>query len=202
MMDFGWKKKTDRLKMVILSAAHQMAKELPAGTAAVLDIFKRVAKDGGFRPDLKEEFDRICVVHADDPQPLWEPVDIYGWKIQATMYIQNGQHWWLLHAVRRNEKDPSDKDIAVLYKVLDHLGADPKRDVIIGPLSGPASEPGRIPFGWWTWFNRWPLFEVQVNKAKRGKDVMRIVPLGSRETEGYQFVDLAGGRDEDPKEKP
>ena len=197
MMDFGWKKKTERLRVVIVSAAHQMAKDLPAGTAAVLDLFKRVAKDGGGGPNLKEEFDQLCIAHTNEPQPLWEPVDIYGWKIQATMYLQSGQHWWLLHAVRRNEKEPSDKDIAVLDKVLDHLGADPNRDTIIGPRSSPAGEP-RMVFGWWTWFNRWPLFEFQVNKAKRGQNAMRIVPLGTRATDGYQSVDL---RDDD-KEKP
>ena len=197
MMDFGWKKKTERLRVVIVSAAHQMAKDLPAGTAAILDLFKRVAKDGGGGPNLKEEFDQICVAHANETPPLWEPVDIYGWKIQATMYLQNGQHWWLAHAVRRNEKEPSEKDIAVLDKVLDHLGADPKRDTIIGPRSSPAGEP-RMVFGWWTWFNRWPLYEIQTNKAKRGQDGMRIVPLGTRASDGYQSVDL---RDDD-KDKP
>jgi hypothetical protein len=188
-MDFGWKKKTDRLKMVILSAGHQGAKELSAGTSAILDLFRRVVKNGG-GVGIKEEFDRICAAHADEPQLLWEPVDIYGWKIQATMYLDNGQHWWLLHAVRRNEREPSDKDIAFLDKVIDHLGADPTRDMIIGPRSSPAGEE-RLHFGWWTWFNVATLYEVQVNKAKRGKDVMRIVPLGTRETEGYQSVDLS-----------
>ena len=196
MMDFGWKKKAERLRMVILSAAHQMAKDLPPGTAAILDLFRRVAATGD-GTDFKKEFDRICIIHADEAQLLWEPVDIYGWKMQATMYLQNDQHWWLLNAARRNEKEPNEKDIAVLDKVLDHLGADPNRDMIIGPRSSPAGEP-RMVFGWWTWFNRWPLFEVQVNKAKRGQDVVRIVPLGTRATDGYQPVEL---RDDD-KEKP
>ena len=195
MMDFGWKKKAERLRMVILSAAHQMAKELPPGTAAILDLFRRVAKTGA-GSNIQEEFNRICITHADEPQPLWEPVDIYGWKIQATMYLQNDQHWWLLHAVRRNEKEPSKKDSAVLDKILDHLGADPNRDMIIGPRSSPAGEPPMV-FGWWTWFNRWPLFEVQVNKAKRGQDVMRVVPLGTRATDVYAPVDLSVGADEE-----
>ena len=196
MMDFGWKKKTEGLRMTILSAAHQMAKELPAGTAAILALFKRTATTGDGR-NIKAEFDRICIVHADEPQPLWEPVDIYGWKIQATMYLQNGQHWWLAHAVRRNEKEPGEKHIVVLDKVLDHLGADPKRDMIIGPRSSPAGESLMV-FGWWTWFNRWPLYEIQTNKEKRGQDAMRVVPLGTRASDGYQPVVL---RDDD-KDKP
>ena len=183
--------------MVILSAAHQMAKDLPAGTAAILGLFRRTATTGDGL-NLKEEFDRVCVTYTNEPQPLWEPVDIYGWKIQATMYLQNGQHWWLLHAVRRNEKEPSEKDIAVLDKVLDHLGADPKRDTIIGPRSSPAGDPLMV-FGWWTWFNRWPLYEIQTNKAKRGQNAMRIVPHGTRASDGYQPVDL---RYDDDKDKP
>jgi hypothetical protein len=63
--------------------------------------------------------------------------------------------------------------------------------MIIGPRSSPSGEPW-LPFGWWTWQNRWPLFAIQVNKnKKRDQDKIRIVPLGTRETEGYQaiFVD-------------
>jgi hypothetical protein len=194
-MDFGWKKKAERLRMVILSSAHQIAKELPPGTAAILALFKRVAATGD-GTGLKEEFDRICVAHADDPQPLWEPIDIYGWKMQATLYLDNGQLWWLLNAVRRNEREPSEKDLLFLDKVLDYLGADPKRSMIIGPRSSP---PGAelLHFGWWTWFNRWPLFEVQVNKSKREREMVRVVPLGTRPTDGYEQVDLGSGGNND-----
>jgi hypothetical protein len=188
MMNFGWKKKAELLRMVILSAGHQMAKDLPAGTAAILELFKRTAANGG-GSNVKQEFDRICTAYADEPQPMWEPIDLYGWKIQATMYLQNGQLWWLLNAARRNEKEPSDKDIALLDKVLDHLGADPKRDTIIGPRSSPAGYE-TLHFGWWTWFNRWPLYEVQVNKGKRGQDMTRLVPHGTPASDGYQSIDL------------
>lgn len=193
-MDFGWKKKAERLRMVILSAAHQMAKELPPGTAAILELFRRVASTGD-GTDLKEEFDRICAAHANEPQPLWEPADIYGWKMQATLYLDNGQLWWLLNAVRRNEKEPSEKDLVFLDKVLDHLGADPNRSMIIGPRSSP---PGAelLHFGWWTWFNRWPLYEVQVNKTKRASEMVRVVPLGTHATDGYQPVDLSAADEE------
>lgn len=200
-MDFGWKKKADRLKMVILSGAHQRAAELPPGIAAILDLFRRVAADGG-GTDVKGEFDRICATHANEPNPLWEPADIYGWKIQATFYRQDDKLWWLFHAVRRNEKEPSDKDIGFLDKVLDHLGADPKRHAIISPRSSPPGEP-RLVFGWWTWQNRWPLFDIQVNKdKKRDADKIRIVPLGTRETDGYTSlgtVDTVDFDDKDPR---
>jgi hypothetical protein len=187
-MDFGWKKKAERLRMVIVSGAHQLAKELPPGISKVLEIFSRVAKSGDGR-GLEEEIDNINRDYPDDAKPLWEPVEIYGWKIQATFYLQNKQLWWLVHAVRRNEKPPSDKDVAFLEKVLDHLGADVKRDMIIGPTSSPTGEPP-LPFGWWTWFNRSPLYEIQVNKdKKKDQEKIRIVPLGTRETDGYHSID-------------
>lgn len=188
MLDFGWKNKAERLRVVIVSAAHQIAKELPPGVVALLDLFRRTARTGD-GSNLKEEFDQICVTHTNEPPPLWEPVDIYGWKIQATMYLQQGQHWWLVNASRRNEKEPSAKDMAFLDKVLEHLGADPQRDTIIGPRSSPAGEP-RLIFGWWTWFNRWPLYEIQTNATKHGKDRMRFVPQGTPASDGYQPVDL------------
>jgi hypothetical protein len=97
-----------------------------------------------------------------------------------------------VHAIRRNEKEPTDKDVALLDKVLDRLGCDPKRDLIIGPRSDLADGLGLLPFGWWTWFNQAPLYEIQVNKTKK-KDLekIRIVPLGAPETDGYQTLDAS-----------
>jgi hypothetical protein len=195
VIGFGWKKKAEQLRMVLLSGGHQLAKELPSGLTNMLAIFKRADESGAVPAEGLERIE-----HANEPKPLWEPIDVYGWAIQATMYLQSGQLWWLLHAERRNEQEPSDKDVAFLGKILEHLGADPKRDMIIGPGSGPADELGLLPFGWWTWFNRQPLFEIQVNKGKRkDKEKIRIVPLGARETDGYQSLD---GLDKDEKARP
>lgn len=193
-MDFGWKKKAERLRMTILSAGHQGAKDLPPGTAAILDLFRRVAESGD-GADVKTAFDRICVTYAGEPQPMWEPADIHGWKLQATMYLDNGQLWWLLNAVRRNERAPTDKDVVFLDKILEHLGADPARDMIIGPRSTPAGH-ATLVFGWWTWFNRWPLFEIQTKDEGAGTE-LRVVPLGTRAADGYQTVDLIDDADED-----
>ena len=183
-LDFGWKKKAERLRMVILSAAHQLAKELPPGLLQILELFRRAAetKDGS---TLMHDLDQI----PKDPAAslLWEPAEIYGWLINATMYRREGQLWWLVHAARKNEDPPRGKDVAFLDKVLDHLGAVPDRHVIIGPRSSPASH-AALPFGWWTWQNRAQLYEIQVNEHKRGQDTIRIVPLGSRETDGYRAL--------------
>jgi hypothetical protein len=185
-MDFGWKTKAERLRMVILSCAHQLAKDLPPGISKTLEIFGRVAKIGGEEGVLREEMLAVMRDHADEPRPLWEPIEVHGWKIEATMYLQSNQLWWLVHAVRPTSREPSDKDVAFLDKVLEHLGGDPKRDMIIGPRTSPADDPGRLAFGWWTWFNTSPLFEIQVNESKkRDKEKIRVVPLGAPESEGY-----------------
>ena len=185
-MDFGWKKKAERLRMVILSGGHQIAKELPPGISRVLEIFRRTAQTGD-GSTLQEELDGTAPA-PDAERPLWEPIEVHGWKIEATLYLQSGQLWWLLTARRRNEKAPSANDVAFLNKVLDHLGADPKRDMIIGPTSSPAGDPA-LPFGWWTWFNTAPLYEVQV-KGKGSHAMVRVVLLGTRESDGYVRVDL------------
>lgn len=189
MMDFGWKNKVERLRMVLLSDAHQLARKLPPGISEILAIFARVAASGD-GTDLQQAIASLPGPYPDDPKPLWEPIEVYGWKIQATMYRQDEKLWWLVHAVRKNEREPSNKDIALLNKVLDHLGGEPKRHMIIGPTSSPPGEPA-LPFGWWTWQNRWPLYEIQINPHKKAnREKMRVVPLGSRETDGYQTLDV------------
>lgn len=193
--DFGWKKKTDRLRMTILSAGHQSAKELSPGIAKILELFRHAhrTKDGFH---LKGDIDRVPA----DPNPmLWEPIEVHGWTIAASMYLQNGQLWWLVQARRCKEKSyfsatgPSAKDIGFLHKVLEHLGADLERDVIIGPNSSPPGHPP-LSFGWWTWFNRDPLYDLQV-KGQGSTAELRIVPLGTREDDGFTGVDLTDRAD-------
>jgi hypothetical protein len=191
--DLGWKKKAERLRMVILSAGHQGAKELGPGLAKMLAIYRQI-DETGVVPGLEEE---LAGLSPDAERPLWEPIEVHGWTIEATMYLQNGKLWWLLHAQRRNENVPSKNDVALLDKVLGHLGADPERDMILGPRSNPAEE--SLAFGWWTWFNRMPLFEIQAHKdKKKDKEKIRVVPLGTRPSDGYQSL---GDLDEN-EEKP
>ncbi len=193
MMNFGWKHKAERLRMVILSAGHQQARELPPSFTKILAIFRRVdeTKDG---MTLQDEIDRAIAEASAETPPLWEPIEIYGWKIQATFYLLNKQLWWLAHAVRKDERAPREKDIVFLDKVLTHLDADPIRDCVIGPRSSPpGAEP--LPFGWYTWFNRQALFEVQLHATSRNKkDVMRVVPLGTPPSDGYTSVDMSDPR--------
>ena len=193
-MSFGWKAKVRYLQTVLLSGGHQLAKDLPPGFAQLLALFRAAAKSGdGSR--LVEEMARLDRDFPDEPKPLWELVEICGWKIGATFYLEHGQLWWLLHAVRSDEQEPRAKDIAFLDKVLELLGADPKRDLIIGPRSSPAGE-SALPFAWYTWFNHSPLSEIQTKGWKHTAKV-RIVPLGSPETDGYRALDKLDKKEPD-----
>lgn len=194
MMDFGWKKKAEVLKTTIVSAGHQMAKELSPGVQQILDIFRRVAESGD-GTGMKEEMDAIPQP-TDADKPLYEPAEIHGWHFDATLYRKYGQLWWLVRAVRKNEREPSDKDLVFLDKVLDHLGAVPRRHAIIEPHSTPAGH-HRLHFGWWTWQNRWPLLDVQV-KGHGKRAEMRIVPLGTRANDGFESIDLSKKDEETP----
>jgi len=180
----GWKKKAERLRMVILSGGHQGAREMPPTLSKVLALFRRTAETGD-GSTLQAEIEKLV---PDEHALLWEPIDVHGWEIKAAMYLQEGQRWWLAHANRRNANTPSEKDIAFLNKVLDHLGADPKRDMIIGPSSSPVGEPA-LAFGWWTWFNRMALYEIQVCMDKKTKEMIRVVPFGTAESDGYIRLD-------------
>lgn len=187
MLDFGWKKKVDRLRMTMLSVGHFLAKELPVELQRVLMVFRGVATTGDGSPVL-DELERNVPEPEPEDRPTWEPIEISGWLINVTMYLDGNQLWWLLHAARPNERSPSEKDAAFLDKVLDQLGADPRRDMIIGPRSHPDGE-AHLPFGWWAWFNRDDLYEMQARGRGKAAQI-RIVPLGSRESEGYVRVPM------------
>lgn len=189
MLGFGWKKKAEILRVTIISAGHRIAKPLSPKFERILDLFGQAAKTG-FVDDLAAELASEQDKVTDLDRPLWEPAEIYGWKFQATLYRKDEKLWWLVHASRQSPEPPSDKHIAFLNKVLEHLGAQPERHAIITPSHPPPGQ-DRLPFGWWTWQNHHDLMDIQVNKAKRGKDMLRFVPAGSRGSDGYETVDTS-----------
>jgi hypothetical protein len=193
MMFGGWQKKALTLREVLLSAGHQVARELPSSISTMLELYREAAKTG----DLTQ-LEAFIAEPRDEKEskPMWEPASIYGWEIQATFYRLDGKLWWLVRAERRGGREPTEKDIGMLDKVLDLLGAQPMRDMVIGPRSNCASD-GFLAFGYWTWPNRHQLNEIQV-KGKKGQDItMRIVPHGTRPTDGYESVDLSAKADLD-----
>lgn len=185
-MDFGWKKKAARLRMTILVGAHPLAKELAPEIVRLLDVFRVAAKSES--ADAVQGWLIEPPTIEQDALPIWEPAQIYGWEFHATLYRQQHQLWWLVRANRLKEDPPSDKDVGFLTKVLEHLGADPRRDAVIAPWSSPAGEPP-LPFGWWTWINQQPLYEMRVKGTGR-RAIMRVFPLNAPETDGYVRLDI------------
>ncbi len=189
-MLFGWRKKADQLRMVLLVAGHPLAKELAPGLREMLDAFRDVAKgsaDASAR--AQEVWRRVSATPLTDAErPLWEPMEIHDWAFQATFYrVPNhpDQLWWLVRASHENEQPPTDKEIAWLDKILEYLGADPVRDLLCGPRTPPPPGSPRYPFGWWSWLNRDPLFEIHIHPTKTGRDHIRYVPAGTRPSDGY-----------------
>ena len=84
MMSIGWQAKAERLRMVILSAGHKLARELPPGLLRGLEVLARVAESGDGR-GLQEE---LAALPQDVHKPLWELIEVHGWKIGATMYLE------------------------------------------------------------------------------------------------------------------
>jgi len=177
----GWKVKALKLKTTILVGGHQTAKELPPTFKTILEIYAEANRVG-------EAFMTEGVIErlpplTDAERPLHEPADINGWHFDAMMYLKDGELWWLVHAIRKDERPPREKDVKLLNHVLELLGCLPT-DAVIAPGSSPATE--NLPFGWWTWRNTAPLQEMQVNPDIKGPRALRIVRKGAPETDGFK----------------
>jgi hypothetical protein len=193
MLVSGWKKKAEKLRMIILSA--EIDQPLSPELAENFDVMRQFRKG-------KIDFDQMQLAMAKLEQQsraqssekwLWEPFSdmrgepqsVYGWTINATMYQLNNQNWWLVRAERRPCDRIPEKEVLMLGSVLDVLGGHIEHDALsVGELEDNMSE--GIPF-MWTWFNQAPLYEVQVSKAKKN---IRVVPRGAPESDGYTKMDL------------
>ena len=180
----GWKKKVDHLRSFILSVAE--LKELPTEVRKTFDLFAMYEK--GFLNDkeAEAEFERLELKGTLSPL-TWEPLDIYGWHINTTLYLCDGKIWWLVRATLKNETHlPNEKDRLSLEKVVDYLGADTKRDLMIDLVKKTETAAASI---YWTWINQHQMMEMQGNPEllKRYKDKrgLRIVHRGAPETDGF-----------------
>lgn len=192
---FGWKGKVDRFKMILLSAGHQSAKELPPSVQRVLELFREAVATGNPK-DASAEIDKLPPLARED-RMLHEPISIGGWDITASMYLSSKTHrlHWLVRGVRRNESTPTPKDIVFLEHVITRLGGNPVDDMIIGPRTVTADHPTEpLPFGWWSWLNQAPLYEVQC-KGRGNKATVRVVPMGTPATDGWVRLDLSSSAD-------
>jgi hypothetical protein len=183
----GWKKKAEKLRMIILSC--DLDQPISPEMAESFDLMRKVRKG---QIDL-EEFRRAeakLQPHLKPWEGLWEPFSdmrgepqsFYGWAIEAAMCQLNDHNWWLVRAERmvRGADTLPGKDVAMLGKVIEVLGGHIEHDALsVGELEDNALE--GVPF-LWTWFNQAPLYEVQVSALR--KDI-RVVPRGAPESDGY-----------------
>lgn len=180
----GWKKKAERLKTIVLTGGHQLAQELSPSCVEIFALLRKAAGQGADIAQISNDINRVTGSASTVPM-VSEPLDAYGWRIRATLYKERHQFWWLVHAERAKlTEPPRPRDIVILHNIIAHLGGDPERDMMIGPTSSPEGEPA-LPFGWWTWINQHTLLEMQGKGTGRSTQ-LRIVPVGSPETDGFR----------------
>ena len=205
----AWKEKLDRQKLIVCSTH---ATDPPSHFLKWIEVNRRLNRDEIDETTVAQEFpmDQETSEGLLDMRVLWEPIHtkkgeetlLFGWDVNATMYLSNGQPWWLVRALRKG--DSSEKDDATLDRIIEHLGGDPKRDLIT-EIPG-ASDTDRYQI-WFTWFNQLPLLDMQAHPDAKHMPIdkrMRIVPRDAPERDGYKrmpplytFTSRAGTSAED-----
>jgi hypothetical protein len=82
-------KKALILRETLLSAGHQMAKELAPHIELMFELFRKAAQTGDVT-----EIQAFMDTHPnrdDVHRLLWEPSEVYGWEIKATFYRKDGK---------------------------------------------------------------------------------------------------------------
>jgi len=176
-----WKGKLLKLRGIVLAGA-----PLYEADPLVIETF-----------DLMRKIVRGEITEADNPVIpqfpesiktwLWESFSdekgenekIFGWRLDATMYLASGKPWWLVRAQHHLDDPPN---VEQLESAIDFFGADVKRDRIMNISFGH----GHGYVMWWTWINQFPMLEIQCRKDPPD---MRIVPEGSPLPPGYTRLD-------------
>lgn len=202
MLSSGWKKKAEKLRLIILSV--RIEQPLSLEMAEIFEGMRQFRKEQIDAAQLEAKYRELESRQSSEPRWMWEPFSdmrgepqsVYGWTINATMCQLNGQNWWLVRAERMPSDKLADKDVVMLGRVLDVLGGHIEHDALsVGDLEDNVR--AGVPF-MWTWFNQAPLYEIQTNKdKKKPKEMIRIVPLGAAESDGYTRLDHTAIADED-----
>lgn len=172
----GWLKKALHLRTIVLCIPKLT--ELPPDDFELFDAMRSFNRGTIDAAELQRRWDAISP--SERTPQLHEPLDVYGWNIKATLHAVGGAAWWFATVTRT--KSPSEKDKKVLAKVLDVLGCDPARDILsVSDFDRLVAE--NVPVMYW-WPNTFELQEIQFN----AKGDMRMVPRGSRATDGYQKI--------------
>jgi hypothetical protein len=187
----GWLKKALKLRTIVSCIPDNEIKESPVETD--LNDAMRAFRRGTI--DEQALLDRYKAL-GDTPPPerLHEPAEIYGWRFRATLVRYHGKPWWLV-SVERPSGTASAKDKAMLVKIMGALGCDDiERDQLsVMPMDELVA--AKVPV-MYLWPNMIQLLDVHIhtekaNKGKLHKDAMRLVPRGSRPTDGYEDLETA-----------
>jgi hypothetical protein len=179
-----WKKKTEKLRLLILS--NEIDQPLPDMAAEMFDAQRRFRKGEIDVESLQRTFETVGT--SAPHRFIWEPFSdlvgdpqtIYGWTINVAMYQRDNQNWWLVRVERRPTNALLAKDKKMLGKILEVLGGHIEHDALsISTLEDCVQE--GVPF-MWTWINQAPLYETQLNATTK---VLRIVPRGTIEADGF-----------------
>lgn len=171
----GWRKKALYLRTIV--SAIPEIREMPEHDIERFEAM-RAFRRGTITADQLRA--RIEALPRTDPvDHLHEPAEIYGWVFDATIAAVRGSPWWLVK-VSRKTTTATAKDKALMGKVIAELGGDSERDLITISDVDTCVE-NRVPLVY-MWRNTLELQEIQI----RDDGDMRIVPRGSRPTDGYQ----------------
>jgi hypothetical protein len=180
----------DKLRLIVLSSAPLF--EIPAEINATLDIWRQLTRGTISEEEAEVAIQRLGAPDLAAMKILWEPLSDsvgeliapQGWNVTATMYLLNGQPWWLVRADHARPSGPTRADDELLSSIVDRLGADPKRDLIMD-MNFPEARWAR----YYTWFHSGPLYETHLNKTTVD---LRVVPAGTQPAPGYERLPRIG----------
>ena len=179
----GWLKKALHLRVIISCAPIKDLSPHEVERFEAMRAWRRGPRTDETALELQRRIEEIPKVHTE---LLHEPLDAYGWSIKASICGMYGQVYWLV-GVLRTGSAAREKDMAMLAKIFGVLGCDDlERDSLsVGAFEDNMAE--GIPF-MYLWRNTIELQEFQFHPGKPGRDGMRIVPRGSRATDGFEKI--------------
>lgn len=172
----SWQQNALMLRTIVLSMPELQ-------TIEETDIEKFEAMRAFNRGTLTEEeaLARIRALPARDTnwnKVLHEPLEFHGWTVDCTLLDWRGSAWWVAHVTKSGVR-VTDGDRRWLHRVLDVIGCDPAADLIsVTGLDSCVEH--RIPC-LYAWPNVFERSEIQF-----GKNGMRIVPKGTRPSDGFE----------------
>lgn len=181
----------EKLRRIVLASAPLV--ELDPVVAQIFDLWRKLTRHEIAEADAARQLQAWTTgdrTEAAWRQFIWEPLSDtvgdpilhYGWEINATLYLANGQPWWLVRANHnRARTGPSDNDKKQLAKVVERLGArDPARDLLY------VMNHEELRWAhYYAWFHHGPLLETHVNARTRD---LRIEEEGTPLADGFERV--------------